>query len=56
MNFGCAYSTETGEGAINWELFVKTNIKNISFDMLYVFTDEDETFHYISNSSKVIII
>lgn len=36
---GCAYNTETGEQAMERELYEKTNIKNIDFNMFDVFTD-----------------
>lgn len=36
---GCAYNTETGEQAMKRELYEKTNIKNISFNMFDVFTN-----------------
>ena len=36
---GCAYNTETGEAAMERELFEKTKLKNIDFKMFDVFTD-----------------
>ncbi|MBQ7885214.1 MAG: NUDIX hydrolase [Clostridia bacterium] len=40
---GCAYNTETGEQAMERELFEKTNIKNIKFDMFDVFTNPNRS-------------
>lgn len=36
---GCAYNTETGEEAMNRELYEKTRIRNIDFEMFDVFTN-----------------
>ncbi len=35
---GCAYNTETGEEAMKREIYEKTKIKNIDFEMFDVFT------------------
>lgn len=40
---GCAYNTETGEQAMQRELYEKTNIKNIDFNMFDVFTDPNRS-------------
>ena len=40
---GCAYNTETGEQAMIRELYEKTHIKNINFDMFDVFTNPNRS-------------
>ncbi len=40
---GCAYNTETGEEAMKRELYEKTCIKNIDFEMFDVFTKPDRS-------------
>ena len=40
---GCAYNTESGEEAMNRELYEKTNIKNINFNMFDVFTNPNRS-------------
>ena len=40
---GCAYNTETGKQAMERELYEKTNIKNINFNMFDVFTDPNRS-------------
>ena len=36
---GCAYNTETGEQAMKRELYEKTNLENLEFEMFDVFTN-----------------
>jgi len=40
---GCAYNTETGEEAMKRELYEKTKIKNIDFNMFDVFTNPNRS-------------
>lgn len=40
---GCAYNTENGEQAMNRELYEKTKIKNINFNMFDVFTNPNRS-------------
>lgn len=40
---GCAYNTETGEEAMERELYEKTHIKNIDFEMFDVFTNPNRS-------------
>ncbi len=40
---GCAYNTETGEEAMNRELYEKTRLKNIDFEMFDVFTNPNRS-------------
>ena len=40
---GCAYNFETGKEAMNRELFEKTKIKNIDFDVFDVFTNPNRS-------------
>lgn len=40
---GCAYNTETGEEAMARELYEKTKLKNISFEMFDVFTNPNRS-------------
>lgn len=40
---GCAYNTETGTEAMNRELYEKTHIKNIDFEMFDVFTNPNRS-------------
>ena len=40
---GCAYNTETGDEAMKRELYEKTHIKNINFEMFDVFTNPNRS-------------
>lgn len=40
---GCAYNTESAEEAMNRELFEKTHIKNVNFEMFDVFTNPNRS-------------
>ena len=40
---GCAYNNETAEEAMNRELFEKTHIKNVDFEMFDVFTNPNRS-------------
>ncbi len=40
---GCAYNTETGEQAMKREMYEKTRIKNVDFEMFDVFTKPDRS-------------
>jgi len=40
---GCAYNTETGEDAMKRELYEKTNLENLEFEMFDVFTDPNRS-------------
>ena len=40
---GCAYNTETGKEAMTRELYEKTHIKNVDFEMFDVFTNPNRS-------------